>query len=252
MAASAELYSLNIPPRLQWNANNGYCGEVSLISAGLYFGQYCSQYTARSLSSGSQKKELLLGINGKYAATAMQLNSSEFYAENNPNRLGAWIRKNVLNLRPVITTVFTNERKFYGIKDLLAGDPDYDHIVPVIGIKTSSTSFSSSDVLYFSDNALWAPNPSNQSSFSSSRNRRDANRATSPVYSLNKAAQYGLVINGVKDLDGDTIPVRLTTSVNKEVPALKNGSSVCPKATKITITAIVSIPDQSEDHSLYF
>jgi hypothetical protein len=72
------------------------------------------------------------------------------------------------------------------------------------------------------------------------------------VYSLNKAAQYGLVINGVKDLNGDTIPVGLTTSVNKEVPRMKNGSTKRPKATNITITAIVSIPDQSKEYNLYF
>jgi hypothetical protein len=40
--------SNDIPPRLQWNHNAGYCGEVSLISAGLYYGQYISQYDARS------------------------------------------------------------------------------------------------------------------------------------------------------------------------------------------------------------
>ena len=31
----------------QWNANNGYCGEASLISAGLANGQYMSQADAR-------------------------------------------------------------------------------------------------------------------------------------------------------------------------------------------------------------
>jgi len=35
----------------QWDANYGYCGEVSLISAGLYYGQYISQYDARALAS---------------------------------------------------------------------------------------------------------------------------------------------------------------------------------------------------------
>jgi hypothetical protein len=62
-------------------------------------------------ASGSQKKELLLGINGKYTATAMHLSSSEFYSDNNPNSLGAWIRKDVLNLRPVIIAVFSNEQR---------------------------------------------------------------------------------------------------------------------------------------------
>ena len=44
-------FTHNIAPRLQWNENSGYCGETSFISAGLHFGQYCSQFTARSLAS---------------------------------------------------------------------------------------------------------------------------------------------------------------------------------------------------------
>ena len=43
-AQAVDSMSLDMPPRLQWNTNYGYCGEVSLISAGLFFGQYCSQY----------------------------------------------------------------------------------------------------------------------------------------------------------------------------------------------------------------
>lgn len=41
-AIIAAEWKLDIPPRYQWNANNGYCGEVSFISVGLYYGQYCS------------------------------------------------------------------------------------------------------------------------------------------------------------------------------------------------------------------
>ena len=44
-------YDLGVAPRLQWNSNYGYCGETSFISAGMYFGQYTSQWTARSAAS---------------------------------------------------------------------------------------------------------------------------------------------------------------------------------------------------------
>ena len=43
--------AIDVPPRRQWNENSGYCGETSFISAGMYFGQYCSQFTARSIAS---------------------------------------------------------------------------------------------------------------------------------------------------------------------------------------------------------
>jgi hypothetical protein len=61
-------HQLNIPPRLQWNENYGYCGSTSMICAGLYFGAYISQYDNRRIASNStnQKEEssqLLLGVN---------------------------------------------------------------------------------------------------------------------------------------------------------------------------------------------
>ncbi|MBV8491774.1 MAG: hypothetical protein JO199_14705, partial [Candidatus Eremiobacteraeota bacterium] len=43
-----------IPVRWQWMNNAGYCGETALIAAGLYYGQYTSQYVARQLASGAQ------------------------------------------------------------------------------------------------------------------------------------------------------------------------------------------------------
>ena len=70
------IQSNDIPPRLQWNHNSGYCGEVSLISAGLYYGQYISQYDTRAIATQGapqNKDQLLLGINDQYAATQMRL-----------------------------------------------------------------------------------------------------------------------------------------------------------------------------------
>ncbi|AEA68430.1 Hypothetical protein; putative exported protein [Pseudomonas brassicacearum subsp. brassicacearum NFM421] len=66
----------DIPPRLQWEANYGYCGETALISAGLYYGQYVSQFDARAIASPNVKQskrgsQLLLGRND--GATAAQM-----------------------------------------------------------------------------------------------------------------------------------------------------------------------------------
>jgi hypothetical protein len=36
-----------VTPYYQWESNNGYCGEVSLISSGMVNGQWMSQYSAR-------------------------------------------------------------------------------------------------------------------------------------------------------------------------------------------------------------
>ena len=77
---------LGIAPRLQWNANYGYCGEVSFISAGMYYGQYTSQWTARSLASPGtpqteEESQLLIGVNDVEAAERMRLQAVPFDSE---------------------------------------------------------------------------------------------------------------------------------------------------------------------------
>lgn len=51
---------LDMPPRLQWPNNNGYCGETSLQMAGLYYGAWISQYAARAAGGGTQTGGQLL------------------------------------------------------------------------------------------------------------------------------------------------------------------------------------------------
>ena len=77
-AATTYTDGLAIPSRLQWNGNYGYCGEVSFISAGLYYGQYLSQYDARAIASKNARQsitssQLLLGVNDEYAARSLRL-----------------------------------------------------------------------------------------------------------------------------------------------------------------------------------
>ena len=83
-----------IPYRSQWNENNGYCGETSILSAGLYFGEYVSQYDARVLANINfptkimQLNQTLIGSPGEtdvynniaYAANNMHL-AYEIYTQ---------------------------------------------------------------------------------------------------------------------------------------------------------------------------
>ncbi len=262
--------ALDLPPRLQWNANFGYCGETSFISAGLLYGQYCSQFTARSLASpgvpqSRSSSQLLLGVNDLSVAAAMRLKAEAWDTsrEKSSNDFLVWIKGKVTNGFPVIIGTFTNEYLFYKNRNPSAGDSDYDHIVPVIRIRSTqplipnTRTFLPTDVLSFSDNGLWSPTkvppyiftyPFNQFL----KNRKQANNPKGPVYSLNNNTQnYGIAITGVADIDRDTIPVRLATSVNAEIPAMKNGSNVPPAATSVKLTATVTIPDSTVPYTVY-
>jgi hypothetical protein len=210
---------LSIPPRLQWMGNFGYCGETSLISAGLYYGQYVSQYQARAIASSrvpqyKRNSQLLLGVNDQYAATKMHLTFIEWdtLSERRTSTFLAWVKRNVELGYPVTIGVFTNEYRFYGKTAPNAGDSSYDHIVPVTAVR--------GDTLTFSDNGLWSPSGDPKYSFtyqfgSFQRTRAQANARNAPVYSLsNNAQNYGIAITGVADRDHDTLPVRLVTNVN--------------------------------------
>lgn len=244
----------NIPPRLQWNANQGYCGEVALISAGLYYGQYMSQYTARAIAIKNKpqtKGQLLLGVNAKYAATQMHLRSVEWNtaSEKSTDQFLVWVKHNVAKGYPVAIGIYTNEYLFYGNKNPNAGDPLYDHIVPVTEFSSQyplNSGYHGKDIIYFSDNGLWGnihyrPYIFHYTCNNFQANRRQANAKNGVIYSLaDGGINYGIAIMGVMDLNNDTLPVRVQTNVNYEKPSIKNGSNQEPIPMPLVLKITVS------------
>ena len=170
-AADMNSVMLDIPPRNQWEGNYGYCGEVSLVSAGLYYGQYVSQYDARAIASqntpqNQENSQLLLGVNDQYAASQMHLKSIEWNSSDQQasTQFLAWVKQMVVKGYPVAIGILMNNYLFYGDKNATAGQTDYDHIVPILGIGSSQSltdpGYYSDDVIYLSDNGLWTPHGS--------------------------------------------------------------------------------------------
>ena len=260
-----------MPPRIQWNANFGYCGEVSIISAGLYFGQYVSQYDARAIASGDAPQylsdsQLLLGVNDVAAAKAMHLAAIPFRAaeKDDGEAFLTWVKANVMAGYPVAIGVFANESLIEGATDPDAGSAEYDHIVGVTGISskhpfTAPAVYYDDDVITFNDNGLWTATsdgrPQNNFSYEFGtfrKTRRQANAETAPVYSLsNESDNYAIAITGVIDPNHETVPVRLTTSVNAESPAIVDGSGARPAAAPVTLTITVSSLQPGTNYNLY-
>lgn len=266
--AATGSWNNDLPPRLQWNGNFGYCGEVSLISAGLYYGQYASQYDARSIASSGKAQnlsgsQLLLGVNDQFAAEAMHLNAVAWDAPagSSSRDFLDWVKGYVLQGAPVAIGVYTNEYRFYGSTSPRAGDPLYDHIVPVSGIASShpasDPNYYASDIVDFSDNGLWAPGGTPPYQFSYSfgsfqKTRSQANAQAGPIYSLaSKGGNYGLAVTGVSDLYHDTLPVRLATNVNYEKPEIANHSNTRPAPMPIVLTITVSGLQPGVAYKLY-
>lgn len=270
-AAAATYSVLNpLPPRIQWNANYGYCGETSFISAGLSYGQYLSQYDARAIASNNapqnrSSSQLLLGVNDVAAAKAMHLAATPFNtaAQTSTAAFLTWVKANVIAGRPVVMGVFMNQSRFYGTTNLNAGDAEYDHIVIATGITsthplTGPAVYYADDILTFNDNGLWTGTPTGQpqNTFSCSfgtfvASRQQANAKTAAVYSLKNGGNYGIAISGVIDLSRETVPVRLTTSVNAELPAIAKNSTTRPAAKPVTLTVTVSGLTPGVTYNLY-
>lgn len=259
----------DIPPRLQWTANYGYCGEVGLISAGLYYGQYVSQYDARAIASRNRDpslrgSQLLLGVNDIYAAALMHLKAVPWDggARANTNDFLTWVKANVASGYPVIIGVYENLRRFEDTEDDVAGDEQYDHIVSVIGVSSkrpvaTPATYVADDVIIFSDHGLWSPEGQPDYLYrypfgAFQANRREANSASRPVYSLPRASgNHGVAITGIMDGDGQALPVRLSTSVNEEKPAMPEGGRTRPASMPLTLTVTVSGLKPGVPYTLY-
>lgn len=276
--------SVDMPARMQWNANHGYCGETSFISAGMVHGQYTSQWIARSSASPGvdqtdPRSQLLLGDpwgtgqNDLVAAGTMKLNATEFGPHSRSSQqFLAWVKQNVVAGHVVIIGVYENMSVFGE-----TGDALYDHIVPVVGVGSNkpltganASTFFPTDTITFSDNGLFTPNPPSDTpgeqggnppgsalytyQFSQFLNtRKGADRGSNDnYYSLrNTPDNYGAVVTGVVDPTDVTIPVSLTSNSNSEGRQNEAEMSTQPAATSIELTVTVAIADQSSAYRVY-
>ena len=174
-----------LQPFYQWENNDGYCGEVSMMQAGLSNGQWMSQFNARLIcgtglsQSGpngacsahrgqvNYNAQLLLespgtGVSGPntYADAAMCLSNSRLnaatynYTAQPAGMPGyenymSWVKEQVIAGNQVTIAVLLNG----------GGDPQYDHEVAVMKIGTnhspSDPTYYPDDVVYFDDHGVY-------------------------------------------------------------------------------------------------
>ena len=239
--------------RKQWDSNWGYCGETSLIAAGMTFGQYASQFTVRELASpglpqAQEASQLLLGVNDEAAARAMHLtvnkysDSGGFPGRSRAARFVSWMSYRIAEGARVILGVYIKGSR----------DAEYDHIVPAVdivagGIGRGGRSWLK-DRLFFSDNYGQLRAGTFRTLL---RDRRGANASSAPPYSIPSGVHnYAVAIAGVADRERVTIPVMLQASRQGE-PVLADGALVPPTPESLAIRATVLIADQDQSYNLY-
>ena len=174
-----------LQPFYQWENNDGYCGEVSMMQAGLNNGQWMSQFNARLVcgtglsQSGpngacaahkeqvNYNAQLLIedpgtGVTGPniYADAAQclsnsRLNATTFdYSAQSTGTAGyqqymSWVKEQVISGHQVTLAVLLNG----------GSDPQYDHEVAVIKIGTNHSpadpTYYPDDVIYFDDHGVY-------------------------------------------------------------------------------------------------
>ena len=174
-----------VQPFYQWESNNGYCGEVSMMQAGLANGQWMSQFNARRIcgtglsQSGhdgtcalhhhlpNYNAQLLIedpgtGVSGpnRYANASLCLSNARLagstfpYTQQSTGRAGykqymSWVKQQVILGNQVTLAVLDNG----------GSDPQYDHEVAVLKIGTNHAvtdpTYYDDDVIYFDDHGAY-------------------------------------------------------------------------------------------------
>jgi len=231
--------SLPIPPRLQWDELDGYCGECSIQQAALYFGTYVSQYACRGIINPNQKSQLLVAVNAQTVLTALRLTSAEFnYNQASSQQFAGyygWVKQHLKLKHPVMIVAY--------VKGL--NDPDYDHIMLATGFTSSnSTTYVATDRLYFNDCFTPTANMRVASTLSDTRRMR-ANGARYE-FCIPTNICYGCAITGIKDTSGAALPVQIQLA-NWSEPDVMAGAT----AAMLTGTVSVSGLTTGRSYSLY-
>jgi hypothetical protein len=172
-----------------------------------------------------------------------------------------WIKTNVLQNNVVIIGIYENSAVFGQ-----SPDPDYDHIVPVIGWGSNHAltdlSYYDDDVIYFSDNGLYTPDgkdPVYKMSYTVQQfgnSRKAADTSSAPVYSLNSAPtvddpNFGIAITGVVDEESNCLPTRVDTNVNYESPEIQDKSNIRPTPMALVLTVTASGLTVGQSYNMY-
>jgi len=231
-SATARGQVLDIPPRLQWDEKNGYCGECSVQQILLFFGGYASQYKIREIFDPTQRRDLWVENNGPVLKalrlTSEQWNSNQ--ARPQYQKFLVWMKNHIHRGHPVIMGVF------YWDPD--EPDPAYDHIVPAIGAASKDFSrYLPEDTLTFNDD--YTPRSFTRPFRTLYDTRSMEHNGARYEYCIPQAVDYGCAVTGIRDDDKATRPVRVKVNRWDEPDPWRGQAPVTLQAT-ITVRSLTA------------
>lgn len=214
-AGSATAISLGIPLRKQWEHGHGYCGETAIQAVALTYGAWISQRVVRQVAGG----ELLLGDNDEQALTTLRLMHITWTssASAQADAFIKWMQQQIVARRPVIYAVY------------LAGsdDPDYDHIVPAIGIDDIANELANQKLVSSNNFGHRIALPFDRLAATRANCRR--NQVAGGCIPAGK--DYGVAITGIAGTDR---PVTIAVAGDRE-PNVSLGEAVVSMTATLTV-----------------
>jgi hypothetical protein len=218
---------LAIPPRQQWENGDGYCGEMSIQSIALYDGAWISENVVRTLAGG----ELLLGVNETIALSKLHLDYVLWDTSSTQPQATAflaWIKTQLQHGVPVIYAVYLTDGN---------NDPDYDHIVPAVGIDaTTAGDYVASDTLA-SNNNFDARIEATLGSLTGTRASCTKDLAHGGC--VPTSVDYGVAVTGITDAQHATLPATMTVASDAE-PNVSLGASPSQMTATVTVSALTA------------
>lgn len=201
---------LGIPGRIQFDQNNGYCGELSLQMIMLKHGVWIPQSAARSASGG----EMLLGVNYDRGCNNLGVKFVSFNG-NNYKSFVTFAKQHLLQDRGVVQAVQLSG----------SSDKEYAHIIPAVGIKYSNASgYDGNDTLYVNTDYSTKAVQRKVSGYSSSNGQKGVEQGGS----IPSNTKWGVAVIGPKYM-GIGPPVEIYGLSRSREPGL--GSSGSTSAT---------------------
>jgi hypothetical protein len=225
---------LDIPPRRQWDNNNGYCGETSIQQGALHFGAYISQYRAREIIDPTQQQDVWVPENSGPIFDALRL-TCEAWDSNLPTpqyqAYLVWAKSHLQQGHPVIIDVFVQGES----------DPAYDHIMIASGFTSvDTTTYHAEDTLTFNDN--YETTPYTRTFGSLWDTRAMSGNGAIYEYCVPRDTDYGCAMTGIKDSSGTALPVSM--KVNRW-----NEPNISQGALPVTMMATVRVSAVTAGHS---
>lgn len=217
------------PPRLQWREEGGYCGEASIQTMALRFGLWVSQGEVRRLAGG----EVLLGDNVGRALDKLEL------------RFDAWEPRDAEVPRlPVFLRWLEGHLKeghpcMVGVYVAGGTHREYDHIVPVLGVRPAPErkgSIDGKDAILF--HSLFGKQPIWKKVADLGIDRSGCSQGLQEAGNLPRETLYGVALLGPRHGRRPLVSIRLDVD-RAEEPNPFEGQMPCGMGGTVTISGLV-------------